>query len=286
MYNKFMYLLLDIGGTHIRLAVSEDEKKLSDVQTLDTPGSFEDGILMIKQTAEKMLNGKQLLAASAGVRALDPTKTKMIHHPYVPLWPEKPLKHSLEVVLKCPVYLENDAALAGLGEAVFGVGQGYNIVAYLTISTGVGGARIVNRKIDVNYMGFEPGQQILSVENDLYPYYNGLGYLESYISGTALEERFKVKPEQLTNPEVWNEVGKYLALGLNNTIVHWSPEIIIIGGGMANLIPLESVDFHLRHSLKIFSKPPEIFKAKLGDQAGLYGALVYLKQKLESNQEY
>jgi predicted NBD/HSP70 family sugar kinase len=281
-----MYLLLDIGGTHIRLAITEDGKKLGQVETLDTPGAFEDGMLMIKQTAEKMAGGQQILAGAAGVRALDPTKSKMIHHPYVPLWPEKPLKHSLEEIFKCPFYLENDAACAGLGEAVFGAGQGFNIIAYLTISTGVGGARIVDRKIDMNYLGFEPGQQILSIENDLYPYYNGLGYLESYISGTALEERFKVKPEQLTNPEVWNEVGKYLALGLNNMIVHWSPELVIIGGGMANLIPLESVNFHLRQSLKIFIQHPEIVKGKLGDQAGLHGAMVHLKHKLDMAKEY
>jgi predicted NBD/HSP70 family sugar kinase len=286
MYNEYMYLLLDIGGTHIRLALSEDGQKLGQVETLNTPNAFEEGMLMIKQTGQKMLADKQLLGGAAGVRALDPTKTKMINHPYVPMWPEKPLKHSLEEIFKSPFYLENDAALAGLGEAVFGAGQGYNIIAYLTISTGVGGARIVNKKVDVNYSGFEPGQQILSIENDLYPYYNGLGYLESYISGTALEERFKVKPEQLTNPEVWNEVAKYLALGLNNTIVHWSPEIVIIGGGMANLIPLEAVDFHLRQSLKIFAQHPEIMKAKLGDQAGLYGAMVHLRQKLEAHKEY
>jgi glucokinase len=49
----------------------------------------------------------------------------------------------------------------GLGEAVFGAGKGREIVVYMTISTGVGGARIVGGKIDASAMGFEPGHQII-----------------------------------------------------------------------------------------------------------------------------
>src|SRR6185436_9338463 len=54
----------------------------------------------------------------------------------------------LNKLFNCPVYLENDAALCGLGEASVGAGQGSKIMVYLTISTGVGGARIVGGKID------------------------------------------------------------------------------------------------------------------------------------------
>src|SRR5581483_7352547 len=146
-----------------------------------------------------------------------------------------------------------------------------------TVSTGIGGARIVDQKIDANIYGFEPGQQILSIDNDMYPYYNGLGYLESYISGTSLERRFKIKPQQLTNMSVWNDVGKYLAIGLNNSIVHWSPNIVVLGGRMINMIPLESIEFHLEKALKIFPERPKIVKAKLGDEGGLIGSLHYLK---------
>ena len=275
-----MYLVFDIGGTNIRVATSLDGKTINQSQTIPTPHDFTAAMMTLKELVQKLSSGQKIIAAAVGVRALNQTKDRLVNHPYFPMWVNEPLKESLQNILGAPVYLENDAAMAGLGEATAGAGAGHQIVAYITIGTGVGGARIVDQKIDVSAFGFEPGQQILSISNDLYPYYNGLGYLESFISGTALEKRFKVKPEQLINPAIWDDVGKYLALGLNNTIVYWSPNIVVIGGGMASLIPLEAVQFHLKQTLKIFPEHPEIVKAKLGDRAGLLGALEYLRQKV------
>jgi predicted NBD/HSP70 family sugar kinase len=274
-----MLLIFDIGGTHTRLGTSLDGKTLLKTATIPTNLDFPKALEEIKKTVMELTENQKITLVGGGVRALDYSKTKLVNHPYFPMWVGVPLKNKLEEAFDCQVYLENDAALAGLGEAVEGAGKGHQIVAYITVGTGIGGARIVNGKLDLATFGFEPGQQVLSINNDMYPYYNGLGYLESFISGTALEKRFKVKPNQLVNPAVWDDVAKYLALGLNNTIVHWSPSIVILGGGMINLIPLEALEFHLKQTLKIYPVMPEIKKNKLGDQAGLIGALIYLKQK-------
>ncbi|HWR57864.1 MAG TPA: hypothetical protein VN328_03155, partial [Thermodesulfovibrionales bacterium] len=63
-----------------------------------------------------------------------------------------------------------------------------------------------------------------------------------------------------------------------NTIVHWSPDIVILGGSVAGKIPLGRVRFHLRRIMKIFPKLPPIEKAVLGDVGGLYGALHFLRR--------
>lgn len=266
-----MYLLFDIGGTKIRLAVSADHQTLSEPIAISTPTDFDQAITQFQAAAVKLTKESQLEASAGGVRALDPTKTTLLKHPHLHLWEGQPLKERLQQVLNCPVFLENDAAMAALGEATQGVGQGKKIIAYLTIGTGVGGARIVDGRIDQASFGFEPGFQII----ESHPV---LTTLESLISGSGLEKRYGKKAEEIDDPRVWDGVAKNLAIGLNNLIVEWSPEIIILGGSVTNKIPLDQVQAQLRQILKIFPDIPPVIKAQLGDQAGLVGALEYLRR--------
>jgi predicted NBD/HSP70 family sugar kinase len=266
-----MYLLFDIGGTNLRVAISKDKKSFEEVKVVSTPQDFFQGIKIIAKLASEFTNGSDLIAAAGGIAGpLNRDKTELVSAPHLPQWKGKSLKKELSRILKTEVFLENDAALAGLGEAVFGSGQGKGIVAYLTIGTGVGGARIVDGKIDKNAFGFEPGHQILNFEN--------YKTLEELISGSAIEKRFGKKPYEITDSDFWEEMAKWLAIGLNNTIVHWSPDIVVLGGSMLKEqgISIERVRLHLKRVLKIFNQIPQIEKAKLADQSGLYGALALI----------
>jgi len=183
--------------------------------------------------------------------------------------------------LKIPVYLENDAAIVGLGEAMNGAGRGEEIIAYITVSTGIGGARIVDGKIDRNIFGFEPGHQIIDPTGMLCPMCDSAGHLEGHVSGVALEARFNKKAYEITDPQIWEEEAKWLAYGLNNTAVYWSPSVIVLGGSMIIKSPgisIERVSHHLKKTLTIFPERPRLVKAELGDIGGLYGALEILKQ--------
>ena len=162
-----MYLLLDIGGTKTRVAVSKDGKTLFASNISETFPNFQEGISAIKKIADSLIGGeksRRLFAASPGrwIR-----KTKAVNAPHLLGWNHKPLKSELEKAFAAPAYLENDSVLAGLGEAVFGAGKEDRIVAYLTVSTGVGGTRIVDGKIDANTYGFEPGHQIIDLNGSL-----------------------------------------------------------------------------------------------------------------------
>lgn len=266
-----MYLVFDIGGTNIRLAVSQDGKSLDQTETIPTHKNFSEAMSAFGETALKLTKGQKIETAAGGVRALDMiTKDRLVNHPTIPLWVGEPLKAELEKALGCSVWLENDAAMAGLGEAVFGAGQGKKIVAYITVSTGVGGVRIVEGKIDQSMTGFEPGNQIINIDPP--------AYLERYISGEGIRQRYGVKGENLSDPKAWDEITRLLAIGLNNSIVHWSPEIVILGGSIMNSISLDTVNLYLRQMLKIYSQLPEVVKASLTDKAGLLGSLAYLSQ--------
>jgi len=167
-----------------------------------------------------------------------------------------------------------------LGEATFGAGKGKGIVVYMTISTGIGGARIVDNNLDENAMGFEPGHQIINFQSKFHLKYGAPGDLESYASGSALQKRYKKMPSKITDKKIWKQVHQYLAYGLHNAIVFWSPDIIVLGGGLMNhtAIKISELQKNIKKTLKIFPKTPLIKKATLKDVGGLYGALCLLKQ--------
>lgn len=273
-----MFLLSDIGKTKTRVAVSENLEKFSEPRIFDTPKTFSEGISFLKRTADELCSGKKIKAAACGIGGpLDHGKTMSLKSSgNIADWFQKPLKTELEKTFNAPVFLENDCVLVGLGEANYGAGKNYKIVAYITVSTGVGGTRIVNGKTDGNALGFEPGYQIIN--------FNGQPErLESYISGMAFEKKYGKKPYEILDEKIWDETAKILAYGLNNTIVHWSPGIVILGGSMMKKIgiPIERVRFHLKNILKIFPELPVIEKASLGDIGGLYGALTFLRERLK-----
>lgn len=263
-----MFLLFDVGGTKTRVAVSKDGKNIESFEIFSTPSDFEEGISLIEKTAKKLSRGEKIDDIVGGITGMfNKEKSKLIFAPNLSDWVEKPIKEKLSDIFSASVSLENDAALAGLGEAVYGAGAGYEIAAYLTISTGVGGVRIVNKKIDQGVFGFEPGHQIVDA---------GGKDLEFYVSGSGINKRFGKKSNEIDDENVWEDVIKYLTYGINNTVAYWSPEIIILGGGiMQNKhISIDKIKTRFKEVSKL--PLPEIKLASLGDQNGIYGALALL----------
>lgn len=279
-----MFILFDIGGTKMRIVAADYEKLLGDPVVVSTPKDFNEGIETLKRiidniSGELVAQGRAVTAIVGGVAGpLNDDQTMLVKSPNLGGWVGHDIKNTLRDIYKVPVVLENDSALVGLGEAHFGAGRGKAIVVYITISTGVGGVRIVDGKIDRASIGFEPGHQIIDPDNSLCPTCDG-NDLEAYVSGTSIEKRFGVKPYEIHDDAVWDELAKFLAYGLNNTIVHWSPDIVVLGGSMMKEIgiPVPAVRKYLTEIMKIFPQIPEIEKAELGDFGGLYGSLAYAR---------
>ena len=274
-----MYILFDIGGTNMRIAATRDYESFGDPIVVPTPSIFEEGMELFTRHARTLVGGEKIEGIVGGIAGtLTQDKGTLIASPNLPGWAGNPLRGKLQDLLGAPVHIENDSAMVGLGEATYGAGRGFDIVAYITISTGVGGARIVNGEIDESSNGFEPGHQIIDPDNSICPECEG-NDLESYISGTAITKRYGVKPYEITDPEVWDTLAKFLAYGLNNTIAYWSPHVIILGGSMMKKIgiPVEGVKKHLREIFRIMPDVSRVEKATLGDLGGLWGALAYIK---------
>lgn len=282
----------------MRVAVA-DRTTLKASQTIPTPMAFTEGMTLLKQLADHLLGKEKIAKIAGGVAgALDQGKTRLVSSPHIKGWIGKPFKESLEKTFGCSVMLENDAGLAGLGEAtvhvtergeatvhvtergetVKGAGKGKSIVAYLTIGTGVGGARIVDGRIDKNALGFEPGHQIIA------PFGHpcncgGRGHLETYVGGFYLKRMYGQEASQITDEHIWDEVSRNLSIGLANITVLWSPEVIVIGGSVSKSLPLDKVRSYTKQYVSVFPDIPLITLGTLGAQAGLYGALSLLSSQ-------
>jgi len=279
-----MFAYFDIGGTKTRVAISLDGQSFGDPVKFDTPEQFDEGVAVIADTILSMTQGTPVEAAGGGIAGpIDRDKTMLVNSPNLPDWVGKPLVQELGARLGCPVYLENDSAIVALGEAHHGAGKGDAIMVYLTVSTGIGGTRIVNGHVDQSAYGFEPGHQYIDFDKSACPECKSAD-AEDYLSGTATAHRFGKKAYEVDDPQVWEDLSRWLAYLLNNTIVHWSPNSVVLGGSMIvgdPAIPVDRVAAHLNEVCTIYPEKPAIKKAQLADMGGLYGAMAYVSQQLE-----
>jgi predicted NBD/HSP70 family sugar kinase len=270
-----MYIVADIGGTKTRVAGSDDLETFGVPVIFPTPQKYEEALAAITEHARATAGSDSIEKMVVGVPVrLSRDKRTIVHAQNIPDWTGKALSGDLERALGASVVLGNDCALVGLGEAIHGAGQGASILVYMTISTGVNGVRIVDGKIDPSASGFEIGDQYLMPDHEA-------KMLGDMISGRAIAKRFGVaSPRDLGKEHpVWEELAQTLAYAINNTIMYWSPDRIVIGGSMMNDIgiPIDRVKFHLQTIMKDVPMP-EIAHASLGDVGGLWGGLVLLRQ--------
>ncbi len=212
-----------------------------------------------------------------------------------------------------PVYIENDANCAALGEAYAGCGHGCENFVAITLGTGVGSGIIVDGKLvtGVNCAGGECGHMVIVVDGA--PCTCGRrGCWEAYASATALINQTKAAMEEHPDSvmhELAREEGKvsgrtafdgmrrkdavatavvdqyikYVAAGVTNLVNALQPEILCIGGGICNegetlLRPIRRYVESERYS--VYSKvQTEIVKAELGNDAGVIGAAILYKVK-------
>jgi len=268
-----MHILTDVGGTKTRIARSRDLEKFDEPIVYKTPQNYNDAIPKLNEEIKKIAGEESIDNIVVGLPGLlDSENTKLLRAPHLNDWVEKPLKSDLSELSK-NIILENDTALVGLGEAVSGAGKNSNLMAYITVSTGVGGVKIENKKIDKTSLGFEPGHHYIDRDGEK------LYTLENLISGKGIQSRFGVNPREVHDDRIWKEAEEILAIGLSNVCAFWSPDLIVVGGGMIiyEHLWVDRVVEHFKKVYKISPEPPEIKKAELGDFGGIYGGMELLR---------
>ena len=272
-----MYIGIDIGGTHIRVARGANGKI---IQKLDFPTKeFHASIQEIKKAVEKLSAGEEIRKIGIGIPGFLNTKKGVItKSPHLVGWNNIELADIFSKMLKQKVAVGHDASVAALGEAIHGAGKEKSPVLYFTVSTGIGSGLIVDGKIFYGIFNPEAGHQILSRNAPKHPGAPAAD-LESLASGSALERINNKKPLEVEGTKEWSDAIDWLAVGLTNSILHFSPEVVVIGGGMTKH---KEVFFPpLKKSLqKYLTELPlvPVVPSGLGQDSGIIGALTLAEQ--------
>jgi glucokinase len=188
---------VDLGGTQVRAALVQDGKLLSRVGYLTQD---EDGLeavtLRIKEAIRQAarqggVSLEQVIGIGIGAPGpLDSRTGILFAPPNLRGWRNVPLRQILYDEFGLPVYLGNDANLAGLGEHIYGAGRGVPDMIYVTVSTGIGGGVIIGGRVleGVSGTAGEIGHMTIDIHG---PRCNcgNIGCLEALASGTAIARR-------------------------------------------------------------------------------------------------
>lgn len=265
-----MNIVFDIGGTNMRVAAVHGDA-LGEIKKIPTPQDPKEAITRFAALARELAGGEPITAVGGSIRGTI-VDGVFQRDKRLPKWEGTRLADEIFDKLGAPVHIGHDTAVIGLGEVHKGAGRGSEICAYVTVSTGVGGDKIEHGKIDVSTFNPEIGRALVEgVE------------LENLVSGEAVERKFGIPPRELESIDERNKLADILAEGLYNTVVHWSPDTIVLGGSMitgVNPIPIDRVRESLYKRLEgVYPTSPKIIMAELGDNGGLYGGMILASQK-------
>ncbi|MDD3745816.1 MAG: ROK family protein [Anaerostipes sp.] len=282
---------IDIGGTNTRVALVSDKYKIEKrVQFLTDIQSPENTVNQITREIEKF----QCRIEGIGMSCPGPLKLisgKILTPPNLPGWHQCMITKMLSAKTGVPVYLENDANLAALAEAVLGAGKGKKYVQFLTISTGVGAGFVVDGNIYHGSRGFaqEVANCIMWKEG---PKQGDLmaGSIESISSGTAIVKRAKERDIRVDHAgqiyelaqkgnydakDIMEDVKEYLSNFIGMIYGILDPDIVILSGSVALKIPGFVEEIQERVCKKVYPALVDnvkIVKAKLDEDCGLIGA--------------
>ena len=300
---------VDLGGTKISTAISTIEGNILANVVLPTKAEEGEAAVLgrIVQSIDEVIVGSstsidEIEAIGIGSPGpLDAKKGIIITTPNLP-FKNYNLVQPLKEKYNIPVYLDNDANAAAIGEYMFGAGKGKNSIVYFTVSTGVGGGAVLDGKVyrghtsnalEIGHTTVDPNGPRCNCGN--------LGCLEAMSSGTAIANKGKEavstnvetslkKHDTVTSYEVCkeaeagDEVAKdiidnaltYLGIGVANAIATFDPEMIIIGGGVSKAgdIVFDTVKKVVnKRCFKSMAESCEIVPAGLGSDAGVVGAV-------------
>ena len=290
---------LDVGGTKIAAGAVDDKGKVIKKITIPTEAGRGKKIILknILTAASKVwIPGvKSIGVAMAG--QCDFKNGIFLAGPNFPKnFRNINIGKFLEKNFRVPVFLDNDARAFTLAESILGAGRGKKNVIGITLGTGIGSGIVIDGKIlrGKNNTAGEIGHATLNSSSPYRCSCGRLGHFEALSSGTALENFYEnMAGKKLSGRDIALKaksgdkkakyaikiLSQYLGLGFANLVQTLNPDIIIVGGGIANipfLLPAALRKFKLAVTYKSLKNTP-ILKTKLGDGAGIIGAALLTK---------
>ena len=308
-----VYAGIDVGGTGIQVGVVDEAghiiAKSSMVTEVGAP--YQEQIAGMARCVQEAMDKaglpmSELKSVGAGVPGLADQKTGMVAYCPNIHWTDVPFREEFQKHIDKPVFIDNDATVAGLAESVAGVSAGSDSSVFLTLGTGVGGGIVINGKVwnGAHGVGSEIGHMILEADGEPCNCGNN-GCLERYCSATAIirmaREQMDNHPDSLilsmaegdkakinakivfdaaregdpTAVKVFRRYIRYLGQAIASIVNFLDPEVVVLGGGVskAGAFLLDAVRQEVPKYVLYKTMPiARIELARLGPDAGIIGA--------------
>jgi len=290
---------IDLGGTNLRVALVSEDGEI--IRKIKRPSS--DRIVASILESIDEIGHREVLGIGLGIAGLvDRKNNRVFASPNLRAVEGVDIVGEIRKSFNVPVFMENDANAAALGEKIGGAGRGFDNFVLLTLGTGIGGGMVYEGKLVE--VSAEIGHMSINADGEKCPCGN-TGCLENYASARAMVSKavtllekgaesllkecckgsiYKITPEDIYNAalegdmlsrEVLKDAGKYLGVGLANIINIISPEAIILAGGLIgawNIYVQEAIKEASRRAYKDLFDSVKIIPSSLSDNAGIIGA--------------
>ena len=308
-----IYIGIDVGGTTIKAGAVSEEGKILFKHSCPTgvergyEAVIRDiallGIAAAEKSGHTMADVK---AIGIGIPGIMDQRTGIVPFCTNLAWHDVPILQEMKRYTDAPVYVDNDATVAGLAESVAGVSAGCDCSVFVTLGTGVGGGIIIGGRVfsgahgvasEIGHMTTVDGGELCTCGNR--------GCWERYASATALiREGRKLcaakpdcalmaavngDPEAVTAKSVidlakaadpdcsalFDNYVHHLVVGLRNLVNLYDPEVIVLGGGVsyAGEFLLDAVRRELPKAVFYKTMPfARVELARLTNDAGIIGA--------------
>jgi glucokinase len=300
---------VDLGGTNLRTAILSPDGSILDrhKEATHAADGWETVVARLienikRQRAVAVQQGFDVAAIGVGAPGvIQADKGIVVKSPNFPDWNNLPLKDQLEKALGTPVFLENDANAAALGEQWRGAGRGIRSMILLTLGTGVGGGIILDNKIwhgadgmagEIGHMTLIPDGRPCTCGNTgcLEMYSSARGIVQSFLEAQGKEANGisdglkQISSEQVYEAagagneiavRVMKDMGRMLGIGIASLINIFNPERIVVGGGVKDAWPLfigSTREEIMKRAFAVPAQRTEIVPSQLGDDAGMVGA--------------
>ncbi|MDN4071669.1 ROK family transcriptional regulator [Fictibacillus sp. CENA-BCM004] len=308
---------VDIGGTKVRIGISDLDGNLLDVDEFSTQNHIHSSFLhAIKERVEMllekqgMMNGEILGMGIGAPGMTDVDRGIVIDAPSLG-WSNYPLKKEAEALFPWPVLVDNDVNVAAIGEQWLGAAKGLSNVVLIAIGTGVGCGIIINGQLyrGATWAAGEIGYMVTDAAKakgaNLSTPHEGYGFLERFTGGPgivqSMQHELKGRPADHSFPrdftardvfqkarqgdpdalQVINEVIDHIGFAVANVISIINPEIVLLGGGIS-----KSADWFMPRIQNIIqdfaSVSAPVKTTAFGEDLGVVGAVSLVLRETES----
>ena len=268
-----MLLAVDTGGTKTLVTAFAHDGAPGKEYRFETPKNPDDYLTTLIELIHEHYDAKDLDAVVIATPGI--IKDNVVQWGGSTLgWNKLDIVSALRSLLACPVWLENDANLAGLAETR-SLKELPAQSLYVTISTGIGTGVIIDGEISSGLSASEGGHVMVEYDGKLRTW-------ESFASGKAIRETYGSYARDIHDHKVWVQIADKISRGFLAIIPVLQPDVIIIGGSIGTYFDRYStlVKRNLRDTLPDHIDVPEIRQAAHPEEAVLYGCYYYGRDKL------